>query len=363
MAIISATSSITGLVGVQPGLLFINTTDSLATVTTAGYLTKAVEEQLISIQVPTTNHPRGTVAFVNTTNGTAVLSVSVTGVAPNLVYSLVEPTFAGGAIFAGNVQAGLSGTAGKFISFPPGAGLGTLQFAAANSAGNFNTIITNASQAGNRTYTVPDAGASSNFLMTNSGGTQTIATGNLALTVGSLVLGSSGHGATLTIFPSTAANGSFIISPVNNTGNFTTTLSSVTALGQSTIYTLPDPGASTTNIVLNTGVTTMAAGSRIILDKAAGTCVANAVTINKNSGVITTEVLTTAGGAQQAITLTNSLISASSVLLCQWNGGTNTTANITIVAAPGVGGAVITIVNNTAAIALNGTLIISFVVM
>ncbi len=276
MAIISATSSITGLVGVQPGLVFINTTDTLATVTTAGYLTKAVDEQLISIQVPTTNHPRGTIAFVNTTNGTAVLSVSVTGVAPNLVYSLVEPPFAGGAIFAGNVQAGLSGTAGKFISFPPGAGLGTLQFAAANSAGNFNTIITNASQAGNRTYTIPDA------------------------------------------------------------------------------------GVAAAQFIMNAGVATMQAGSRIVLDKAAATTVGFAVTINKMAGVITTEALTTAGGASQAIAFTDSAISVNSVILCQIQGGSNTTQNVTLVATPGAGNATINIFNNTAATALNGTMIIGF---
>lgn len=278
MAIISATSSIAGLVGVQPGLLFINTTDSLATVTTAGYLTKAVEEQLISIQVPTAKQPGGTIAFVTTTNGSAVLSVSVTGVAPNLVYSLVEPTFAGGAIFAGNVQAGLSGTAGKFISYPAGAGLGTLQFAAGNSAGNFNIIITNASQAGNRTYTIPDAGV-------------------------------------------TAAQ-----------------------------------------FMMNAGVATMQAASRIVLDKATGTTVGFAVTINKMAGVITTEALTTAGGASQAIVLTNSAIATTSVLHVQVQGGSNTTQNISFVATPGAGTATINIFNNTDATALNGSIVFSFVV-
>jgi hypothetical protein len=342
--------------------VFINTTDSLATVTAAGYLTDAVKEQLISIHVPTATSPGGTIAFVTTTNGAAVLSVSVTGVAPNLVYTLVEPTFAGGAIFAGNVQAGLSGTAGRFISYPAGAGLGTLQFAAANSAGNFNTIITNASQAAARTYTIPDAGASSNFLMTNNAGTQTIATGNLALTVGTLVLGSSGHASSLRIFPGTAANGSLFFVPVNNAGNFVTTISSAAGLAQSTVYTIPNSGAASTNFVVDAGTTTMAAGSKIILDKGTGVCVANAVTINKNSGVFTTEALTTAGGASQAIALTNSVITTASVLVCQWNGGSNTTANITIVAVPAAGGATITIVNNTAATALNGTLIISFLV-
>jgi hypothetical protein len=106
----------------------------------------------------------------------------------------------------------------------------------------------------------------------------------------------------------------------------------------------------------------MASGSRIILDKGASATVGFAVTISKNAGVITTEALTTAAGASQAITLTNTLVGASSVLLCQLQGGTNTTKNITISAVPGIGSAVITIYNNDPAAALNGTVIIGFTV-
>lgn len=43
---------------------------------------------------------------------------------------------------------------------------GNLVIQAAASAGNTNTTITNASQAAARTYTIPDAGASANFVMT-----------------------------------------------------------------------------------------------------------------------------------------------------------------------------------------------------
>lgn len=50
---------------------------------------------------------------------------------------------------------------------------GTLAIKAAASAGNTQTLITNASQAAARTYTIPDAGADANFLM--SQGNQTIA--------------------------------------------------------------------------------------------------------------------------------------------------------------------------------------------
>lgn len=49
---------------------------------------------------------------------------------------------------------------------------GGLQIKAAANAGNTTTLITNASQAAARTYTVPDAGANANFVMTE--GAQTV---------------------------------------------------------------------------------------------------------------------------------------------------------------------------------------------
>jgi hypothetical protein len=183
-----------------------------------------------------------------------------------------------------------------------------------------------------------------------------------AINGGNIQAGLSGTAGSLVSFPGTAANGSLLITAVNNVGNHTSTISSVTALGQNTVYTLTDPGAATAKFVLNTGATTMAVGSKIVLDKGTGTTSSFAVTISKNSGVITTEALSTAGGASQAVTLTNTVIATTSVILCQVLGGTNTTQNFTLVAVPGAGSAVITIYNNTAATALNGTLIIGFTV-
>jgi len=64
-----------------------------------------------------------------------------------------------------NVDAGSSGTAGSYDVFPATASKGKLTISAANSAGDTTTAITNASQAGARTYTIPDAGASAYFIM------------------------------------------------------------------------------------------------------------------------------------------------------------------------------------------------------
>lgn len=71
-----------------------------------------------------------------------------------------------------NFDAGASGTAGSLDVFPTTASKGKVSLAAADSAGDTTTTITNASQAGARTYTIPDAGASASFVMTE--GAQTV---------------------------------------------------------------------------------------------------------------------------------------------------------------------------------------------
>lgn len=71
-----------------------------------------------------------------------------------------------------NLDAGASGTAGTVDVFPPTAAKGKIVISAADSAGDTTTTITNASQAAARTYTIPDAGASASFVMTE--GAQTL---------------------------------------------------------------------------------------------------------------------------------------------------------------------------------------------
>jgi hypothetical protein len=71
-----------------------------------------------------------------------------------------------------NLDAGSSGTAGSLDVFPATASKGKTAFTAADNAGNTTTTVTTAEQAGARTYTVPDAGASASFVMTE--GAQTV---------------------------------------------------------------------------------------------------------------------------------------------------------------------------------------------
>lgn len=168
------------------------------------------------------------------------------------------------AINGGNIQAGLSGTAGTVASFPGTASKGSLILAAVANTGNTNTTISNAAMGQASVISIPDPGvATSNFILADSAGTQSITTGNLTLTLGNLTVsagtitatagnitaGSSGHAGTLTSFPGTAANGSFIFAAVNNASNFASTLSN-SAVGQATVYTLPDPAAATAQVIV-----------------------------------------------------------------------------------------------------------------
>lgn len=218
-----------------------------------------------------------------------------------------------------------------------------------------------------------------------------------AVHAGNIQAGLSGTAGTLASFPATAARGSFLIVGVANTGNTNVTLSNV-AMGQATVVSIPDPanavgrlligaaatpfvsgnfpvasgtgglmvdsGASPTSFASLTAANTFTGAGQIILAKANGTEAANAVTASGNAGVITTSALTTAGGATYAITWTNTKITATSVVGLTIQGGTNnSTNNITFTVVPGAGSATLTIFNNTAATALNGTLLIGYSVL
>lgn len=85
----------------------------------------------------------------------------------------------------GNITAGISGAAGYLASFPAAAASGSLRLVGVASSGDFVVSVSNASHAQASVVSIPDGGqATSNFLISNSAGTQTIATGNLAFTAG-----------------------------------------------------------------------------------------------------------------------------------------------------------------------------------
>jgi hypothetical protein len=254
----------------------IITSDNLSTVTTAGYLNNAslqgyniYNTDEIMIWYGATATPAGVtspgtlgqftasisngvitlVAWVD--SGNVLLPVTANHIAAfngttGQIYS--DPAT---AINGGNIQAGLSGTAGTLASFPGTAANGSFIFKAINNSGGFNSTFSNSNIGQATVYSLPDPGAATaNMIISASAGTQHITTGSLSVDAGNLLAGSSGNAGTLTSFPGTAANGSFIFAAINNSGGFNSTLSN-SNIGQATVYSLPDPGAATANLILS----------------------------------------------------------------------------------------------------------------
>lgn len=162
-----------------------------------------------------------------------------------------SPTFT--SVTATTVNAGSSGTAGTLNSFPTTASKGKLQIAAADSAGNTTTTITNASQAGARTYTIPDAGASASFVMT--AGAQTIG-GVKTLTSVPVVDPSTGTAGGIDMKSTTDSLGTFRLVAADSAGDTVTTVTHASQSGART-YTIPDAGASA-SFMMAAGTNTLA---------------------------------------------------------------------------------------------------------
>ena len=97
-----------------------------------------------------------------------------------------------------------------------------------------------------------------------------------------------------------------------------------------------------------------------------GTSVAGAVTLNAGRGQIISEALSTAAGSVWTLTITNSRIAAADIVLasCRYMGGTNTTVGPAVVTVtPAAGSVVINVRNTHASSALNGTIVVDFVVI
>lgn len=113
----------------------------------------------------------------------------------------------------------------------------------------------------------------------------------------------------------------------------------------------------------STGLATMGSAKLDTGTKTA-TATSGAATLHKNSGVITTESLTTAAGSEYALTLTNNTIAAGDIVLASVQNGDNTIAPIFVsTVTPASGSVVIKVVNGHASSQLNGKLKIAFAVL
>lgn len=269
MTIVYKNFGVAGQVGVNPRRVQLIVTDNLSTVTTAGYLNP---EALIPDTVLTTDifdciysfnkatkvgsyiellpTISGGVITLNAAEGNVTLPTIANHIATytNTTGGLSEDPAT--AISGGNIQAGLSGTAGYLASFPSTASKGSLHVTAVANTGNTVTTISNAAMGQASVVSIPDPGtATTNFIIADSAGTQHITSGSLEVDQGNLTAGSSGHAGTVSSFPGTASKGSLILAAVNNTGNTATTISNA-AMGQASVISIPDPGAATAEFVI-----------------------------------------------------------------------------------------------------------------
>lgn len=180
MAILSFNVNLPGQSGTFPSEIIIETNDTLATVTTAGYLNGMVAENvpisngtmaLVSTKT-TPNSPYAQSSWLNVHFANGDWSLTSIGVAPG---SITLPTIANHmavftdtvgtladntsvAINGGNIQAGLSGTAGYLASFPSAALKGSLRLTAVANTGDTLVTVSNVAHGQATVYSIPDAG-------------------------------------------------------------------------------------------------------------------------------------------------------------------------------------------------------------
>ncbi len=163
MGIKEITTSVTGLSGVLPVTIYIDTDDTVAEVTAVGYLNHIVEQQghifspkqmaLVYTTDSGCDWYQVTIAGVNTSlvlnvsPGDVLLPVTAGHIAvfTNVAGQIGDPVTP--AIHLGTIQAGDNGLAGTFVAYPAGANQGTLIISATNAGGGFNTTITNRARA------------------------------------------------------------------------------------------------------------------------------------------------------------------------------------------------------------------------
>ena len=177
----AVTSQVSMTQSTLPSVIYIQTTDTYATVTTTGYLTHFKQEGFtfssnqMALVYTTDDGPVWLQVAITYANS-SVLSAVISLIEINAPGDVVLPTIANHiatftnttgtisedpatAISGGNIQAGLSGTAGYLASFPGTASKGSLEVKAVANTGNTITTISNAAMGQASVVSIPDPGA------------------------------------------------------------------------------------------------------------------------------------------------------------------------------------------------------------
>lgn len=278
MAILDVQKLQVGTVGVNPNIVFIQTNDTIATVLTAGYLNHAMangaglnESSMCLVATKTTPNAVSTeVSWFEVSYNTSTLNWSLVQsgtpgavVLPTIANHIATYTNTTGtlsesaatAINSGNIQAGLSGTAGYLASFPSAGLKGSLRLTAVANTGDTLVTVSNALHGQATVYSIPDSGATTaNFILSKTTGTQHITVGGLQVDAGVVTSGISTGGfvGSFAAFPTTASKGSLRLTAlVNATGDFYTEISNALAVGQSQVISIPDCGTTAANFLMS----------------------------------------------------------------------------------------------------------------
>lgn len=226
MGILNLTTDVAGQIGVNPRRVKMITTDSLATITTANYLNAGNLEGRALLATDILD----VVYLYNTATNTGT-------------YGEFLPSFSSGII-----------TLTQFVS-PGDVTLPVVNNDFANFDGTTGKIKDGGYLPSDATKTkvvMASAAVLANHIACFSDTAGTVNDDSAtAINGGNIQAGLSGTAGTLASFPATATNGSLIIAGVAAGGAFNTTISNGT-MGQSTVYSLGDIGASTGGIPVST---------------------------------------------------------------------------------------------------------------
>ncbi len=123
------------------------------------------------------------------------------------------------------------------------------------------------------------------------------------------------------------------------------------------------PAAGTFTTATTTGLAT-AASIKVDTGTKTASATAGAATLNKNSGVITSESLTTAAGATYTLTITDSAVAAADQVYASVQNGTNSAGLPAVTTITPASGSLVVVVRNAHATdAFNGTIKVAYTVI
>lgn len=149
-----------------------------------------------------------------------------------------------------------------------------------------------------------------------------------AVNLGDIQAGISGTSGRLISLSPTAANGSLILAAVNAGANFNTTISNTT-MGQSSVLTIPDPGAATGRFLVSATATPFVAGEFPVASGTGGLMVSSGVAatdLQDSTNIIAARTADIGGAGAGPISVVVANVTAASIITGSIQSSTNAVA-------------------------------------